>query len=138
MANVTVGDISLLNHCADFLDPFARLLGMDGIILMAFILGFPANEIVFPIAIMGYMSAGSITELGIESLYQLLVDNGWDIVTAVSVMLFSLFHWPCSTTMMTIKKETSSLKWTALSFILPTAVGMAMCFIFSNIARLFI
>ena len=106
MANITVGDISLLNHCAGFLDPFARLIGLDGVILMAFILGFPANEIVVPIAIMAYLSQGTIFDMeNLASLKQLLVDNGWTWVTAVCTMLFSLMHWPCSTTLLTIKKK---------------------------------
>ncbi len=98
MANITVGDISLLNHCAGFLDPFARLIGLDGVILMAFILGFPANEIVVPIAIMAYLSQGTIFDMeNLASLKQLLVDNGWTWVTAVCTMLFfphalALFH----------------------------------------------
>lgn len=139
MANVTVGDMSLLNHCADFLDPFAGLLGMDGVILMAFILGFPANEIVIPIIIMAYMAQGSIIELdNIAQMKQLFVENGWTWVTAVNVMLFSLFHWPCSTTMLTIRKETGSLKWTAVSMLLPTIVGIAVCLLFTTVVRLFI
>ena len=139
MANVSVGNMTALAHCSNFLDPFARLLGMDGVILLAFILGLPANEIVVPIMIMAYMSTGSIMELdSLDALKQLFVDNGWTFVTAISTMLFSLMHWPCSTTCLTIKKETQSLKWTAISFIVPTAMGIVVCFIFANIARLFI
>lgn len=138
MANITVGDLSLLTHCANFLNPFAKFLGLDGYILMAFILGFPANEIVFPIIIMSYMSTGTILELSSTSeLYTLLVANGWTWMTAVCVMLFSLMHWPCSTTCLTIKKETQSLKWTAISFLVPTATGMLICFIFTSIVRIF-
>ena len=137
MANVTVNGATLLAHCSGFLDPFARMLGLDGVILMAFILGLPANEIVFPIIIMAYMSTGNLVEL--ESLWdlkQLLVDNGWTWITAVSTMLFSLMHWPCSTTCITIKKETQSLKWTLVSVIVPTLAGILICFLFANIARL--
>ena len=137
MANIVVGDMSLLAHCAEFLDPFARLLGLDGVILMAFILGFPANEIVVPIIIMAYMSTGQITEYeSLSQLHTLLVDHGWTWVTAVSTMLFSLMHWPCSTTCMTIRKETQSAKWTAISMLIPTGVGMAACFLFTSIVRL--
>ena len=137
MANITVGDLSLLTHCANFLNPFAKFIGLDGYILMAFILGFPANEIVFPIIIMSYMSTGTILELSSTSeLYNLLVANGWTWGTAVCVMLFSLMHWPCSTTCLTIKKETQSLKWTAISFLVPTATGMLICFIFTSIVRI--
>lgn len=139
MANVTVNDVTLLSHCAAFLDPFARFLGMDGIILMAFILGLPANEIVVPIIIMGYMAQGSIIEFDdLEQMRQLFVDNGWNFITAVCVMLFSLMHWPCSTTLITIKKETGSLKWTVIAALIPTVVGMAACALFANIARVFI
>lgn len=137
MANVTIGDISLLSHCSAFLDPFAKLLGLDGVILLAFILGFPANEIVVPIIIMAYMATGSILELdNLNLLKTLLVDNGWTWVTAVSTMLFCLIHWPCSTTCMTIKKETQSKKWTLLAFLLPTGIGMAVCFIFTGVVRI--
>lgn len=137
MANINVGDISLLSHCADFLDPFARLIGMDGYILMAFILGFPANEIVVPIIIMSYMSKGSMMEF--ESLYELrhlLLSNGWTWLTAVCVMVFSLMHWPCGTTCWTIKKETQSLRWTLASILIPTVTGIVICFIIANSVRL--
>lgn len=138
MANVMVGDMSLLSHCAAFLDPFASLLGMDGVILMAFILGFPANEIVFPIIIMAYMATGTITDMSdLTQLHSLLTANGWTWLTAVCTMLFSLMHWPCSTTCMTIKKETQSWKWTAVSFLMPTAIGMLVCFFITTLARSF-
>ncbi|MGE4353401.1 MAG: ferrous iron transport protein B [Oscillospiraceae bacterium] len=139
MANATIGDASLLNHCAAFLDPFARLLGLDGVILIAFILGFPANEIVLPIIIMAYMAQGSILELdNLAEMKQLFVANGWTWITAVSTMLFSLMHWPCSTTLLTIKQETGSWKWTALSFLIPTAMGTLICFLFASVAKLFV
>lgn len=134
MANVQVGGTSLLNSCAAFLDPFAALLGLDGVILMAFILGFPANEIVVPIIIMAYMAQGSLTDMpDLHILKSLLVDNGWTWVTAVSTMLFCLIHWPCSTTCLTIKKETQSMKWTLLSFAIPTLAGISICFLFHSI-----
>ncbi len=139
MANVMIGDISLLNHCANFLDPFAKLLGLDGVILIAFILGFPANEIVVPIIIMAYMAQGSILELeSLAEMKTLFVANGWTWVTAICTMLFSLMHWPCSTTLLTIKKETGSLKWTVLAFLLPTVMGLFTCFLFAQIAGLFL
>lgn len=137
MANVTIGNVSLLAHCSGFFDPFARLFGMDGVILMAFILGWPANEIVVPIIIMAYMSAGSITDYSsLDALKQLLVDNGWTWLTAVCTIIFSLMHWPCSTTCLTIKKESGSMKWTVLSFLLPALAGFALCFIIAGAARL--
>lgn len=139
MANITVGDISILNHCAAFLDPFAQLMGLDGVILIAFILGFPANEIVIPIIIMAYMAQGSILELGsLMQMKQLFIANGWTWVTAISTMLFSLMHWPCSTTLITIKKETGSWKWTALAAALPTIIGITACILFASIAKVFV
>lgn len=137
-ANVHIGDSTLLAVCADFLNPFAELLGFDGIVLLAFILGLPANEIVFPIIIMAYMASGSILEFeSLTELRTLLIANGWTVTTAVSVMLFSLMHWPCATTLMTIKKETKSVKWTLVSLLLPTAVGMGACFVFNLLVKLF-
>lgn len=137
MANIHVGDLSLLSHCAGFLDPFARLFGLDGCILMAFILGFPANEIVIPIVIMSYMATGSMMEFeSLVALRELLVANGWTWLTAICVMLFSLMHWPCSTTCLTIRKETQSWKWTLVSFLVPTLTGLLSCFIVANGARL--
>ncbi len=137
LANIYIGDLSLLAHCAGFLDPFARLIGLDGYILMAFILGFPANEIVVPVMIMSYMATSRLTEL--DSLYELhalFANHGWTWLTAVCTMLFSLMHWPCGTTCLTIKKETQSLKWTLVSFATPTAAGIAVCFIVASAARL--
>ncbi len=137
MANIHAGDLSLLSHCAGFLDPFARLMGLDGYILMAFILGFPANEIVIPIIIMSYMSSGSMMELdSLDQLRELLVSNGWTWLTAVCTMLFSLMHWPCGTACMTIRKESGSLKWTAVSFLIPTITGFILCFFIASAARL--
>lgn len=139
MANVTVGDATILNHCADFLDPFAHLMGLDGVILLAFILGLPANEIVVPIIIMTYMAQGSILELSdLEAMRALFVDHGWTWITAISMMLFSLMHWPCSTTLITIKKETGSWKWTGVSLLIPTVCGVVCCITFASIARLFV
>ena len=136
-SNITIGDCSILAHCTNFLDPFARIIGLDGVILMAFLLGFPANEIVVPIIIMSYMAAGSMVEFdNLQQLHQLFVDNGWTWITAICTMLFSLFHFPCGTTCWTIKKETGSWKWTAVSFLLPTLVGITVCFIVANGARL--
>ncbi|HOA30798.1 MAG TPA: ferrous iron transport protein B [Clostridia bacterium] len=137
MANIHVGGETLLGISADFLDPFGKLLGLDGVIVLAFILGFPANEIVVPIIIMAYMAQGSLIELGsLSELKELLVANGWTLTTAISMMLFTLFHWPCSTTCLTIRKETKSIKWTVLSFAIPTLVGIGVCFIFASTVRL--
>lgn len=138
-ANISINERTLLSLTSGFLDPYGKLLGLDGTILLAFILGIPANEIVIPIIIMAYTSSSSLTDItNYAQLKTLFIDNGWTWITAVSTMLFSLMHWPCSTTLITIKKETSSIKWTVLSFIIPTITGILVCFIFSNIAKLFI
>lgn len=137
LANINIGNTSILSHCATFLDPLAWLMGIDGYILFAFILGLPANEIVVPIILMSYMSGGSLMDY--ESLAQLktlLVNNNWTFVTGINVMLFSLMHFPCATTLWTIKKETGSLKWTAVSFLLPTITGMIICILFTTVCRL--
>ncbi|MCP4250189.1 MAG: ferrous iron transporter B [bacterium] len=139
LANIDVGGVSLFAHIAGALDTPGRLMGLDGIILMAFILGLPANEIVVPILIMGYLSQGAMLELdSIDEVRALLVDqNGWTLVTAVCVMLFSLLHYPCSTTLWTIHRESGSWKWTLLSFALPTGVAIIACVLVAQTARLF-
>ncbi len=137
MANIQVGNMSLLSHGANFLQPFANLIGLDGYILMAFILGLPANEIVVPIIIMSYTATGNILELSsLEELRNLLVSHGWTYLTAVCVMLFSLMHFPCGTTLLTIRKETQSIKWTLISFLVPTITGIVICFIVTQTVRL--
>lgn len=137
LANITVGDMTILSHCADFLDPFARLLGLDGVILIAFILGFPANEIVIPIILMAYLSQGSLTDVSDPTkLLSIFTANGWTPLTAACTVLFSLFHWPCSTTLLTIHKETGSIKWTALAAALPTVIGILLCMTLTAVVRL--
>ncbi len=138
IANVSIDGISILQHCASFLDPFARYLGLDGIILLAFILGLPANEIVMPIIIMAYMNTGTLSEIStLSAMRELFIANGWTINTAISVILFSLFHWPCATTILTIKKETGSVKWTAVSVLLPTLLSITVCILFNLLIKLF-
>ena len=137
LANVSIGDISLLARFSGYLDPIGRLMGMDGVILMAFILGLPANEIVIPIIIMAYTSQGTLIEPGnLSDLHTLLISQGWTWVTALCTMVFFLFHWPCSTTLMTIKKETGGLKWTCLAVLLPTACGVILCMAITAFSRL--
>lgn len=138
MANVTVDGATLLSHCTAFLDPFAQLFGLDGVILMAFILGLPANEIVIPIIIMAYTSQGTLTELSAAGIQALFTENGWTWVTALCTITFSLMHWPCSTTLLTIKKESGSMKWTLLSAVLPTLAGLLVCFVLNNLLGLFV
>ena len=136
MANTELEGISLLMHCCAFLDPLGRALGMDGVILAAFLLGLPANEIVLPLILMAYLSQGTILEFdSLTQLKELLTANGWTWITALCTMVFSLMHWPCSTTLLTIKKESGSWKWTALAFFLPTAWGMGICFLLAAGAR---
>ena len=138
MANWKINNMTLLSYFAGVLDIPARLMGMDGVILLAFILGLPANEIVMPIIIMAYLSQASLSEIGdINVLKQLLVANGWTWKTAVSVMLFTLVHWPCATTCLTIRKETGSIKWTALAFLIPAILGSTICILFHAITSLF-
>ena len=128
LANITIGGTSLLSLLAGFLDPAGRLLGLDGVILTAFLLGFPANEIVLPIILMAYLETGTLVSMeDSASLYNLLTAHGWTVKTAVCMAVFSLFHWPCATTCLTIKKETGSLKWTAVSILLPAAAGCILC-----------
>lgn len=137
MANIHVGEYNILTHCAGFLDPIAHLIGLDGYIFLAFIIGFPANEIVLPIIIMSYLSAGSLIEMdNLAQLRELLISNGWTWLTAICVIVFSLMHWPCGTTVLTIKKETQSIKWTVISILVPTLVGFASCFIIASVVRL--
>ncbi len=137
LSNVYIGSLSILTICTNFLDPFADLLGLDGVILFAFILGFPANEIVVPIIIMAYMKSGVLIEYeSLASLKEILVNNGWTILTAINFIIFALIHFPCSTTLLTIKKETKSIKWTILSFVIPLFVGISLCFIVTSVYRL--
>ena len=113
------------------------LLGLDGVILTAFLLGFPANEIVMPIILMAYQQAGVLTEMADSSaLLTLLLNHGWSGRTMLCMILFCLFHWPCSTTVLTIKKETGSIKWTAVSILLPTLIGAALCMAVTFLERL--
>lgn len=137
LANIYVGDFSILIHAANLLEPLGRIIGLNGFILMAFIAGFPANETVIPVLLMAYMTTGRLTDFeSIDSLRQILVSNGWTRLTAINAMLFSLLHWPCSTSLWTIKKETGSLKWTLAAFIIPTGIAFLVCFITAGLYRL--
>lgn len=138
-SNTGFNGSSLLDISAGILDPFARPLGMDGKILLAFILGIPANEIVIPIIIMAYTSSGTITEAeGLLQIKALFEANGWTWVTAASTIIFSLMHWPCATSLLTVKKETGSLKWTFAAFIIPALCGALLCFLFNTAVNIFI
>ena len=137
LSNVIIGDMSIVAHIANFLQPFGRLIGLDGYILMAFLLGLPANEIVLPILLMGYLSNGVMIEHdSIEQLKNILVNNGWTYLTLLNTMLFSLLHFPCGTTIWTIKKETGSNKWALVSVLMPTAIAIVVCFITTLISKI--
>lgn len=136
-ANINISGISLLTHVANFLDPFAKLMGLDGYILTAFILALPANEIVLPIILMSYTAGGSLMQIDdLSNISNILISNGWTILTAINVMLFCLMHFPCSTTLITIRKESGSLKWTALAFLIPTFLGIITCMFTTGVYNL--
>ena len=138
MANIGINGQSLLSIIANFLNPFAKLMGLDGYILTAFILGIPANEIVLPIILMCYLKSGTLVNIeDTIQIGQILIQNGWTMLTAMNVMLFTILHFPCATTLLTIKKETSSWKWTAISFAIPTVCGIVLC-MFTNLVYNFI
>ena len=139
LANIHIGDLTILTHIANVLDPFAKIMGLDGYILTAFLLGLPANEIVLPIILMSYLGDTSLVNLeNTFSIGQILKDNGWTLLTAINVMIFCLLHFPCSTTLISIKKESGSLKWCALGFIIPTLCGIILCMITNLIWHIFV
>jgi Fe2+ transport system protein B len=136
LANIYIGDLSILGHVAGWLQGFGHLIGLDGFIILAFLLGWPANEIVVPILIMSYLSQGAMLELdSIDGLRQLFINHGWTWLTALNMILFSLLHFPCATTLLTIRKETQSAKWTLLAAIIPTGVAIAVCFLITQLVR---
>lgn len=138
-ANININGLSILNIIANFLDPFAKIMGLDGYILTAFIFGMPANEIVMPIMLMCYLKGTSLTDFSdYTSIGQILTQNNWTILTAINVMIFTVFHFPCTTTLLSIKKETGSWKWTALSFVLPTLCGIVICIFTNTIYNFFV
>jgi len=129
-ANVTVCGVTPLEALTNLLDPVGRALGMDGVILAAFLLGLPANETVLPIMLMAYLQGTTVTGCeDIGFMTRVLTENGWTHSTCLCTAVFALFHWPCSTTILTVKKESGSLKWTALAVVLPTLLGAGLCFV---------
>jgi len=136
MANSDVGGTSIAAYVYNFLDPFGRLLGLDGVILLAFIIAIPANEIVMPTALMLYMNQGRMVELEGTVLGAVLTAHGWTLLTAVSLMLFSLLHNPCGTTIWTIWRETRSLRWTVFGALMPLAIAIAVCALVAAVTRL--
>ncbi|MEW9107306.1 nucleoside recognition domain-containing protein [Paenibacillus sp. S-12] len=138
LGNVMVGGDSVLNHMASFFDPFAHAIGLDGFIIMAFLLGLPANEVVLPILLMGYLSTGAMVDAdGMENIKDIFLQHGWTWLTALNMMLFSLLHYPCGTTLFNIYKETKSIKWTVLSAVIPLGIAIAVTFATAQLARAF-
>ena len=139
LTNIKIFDVNIFNHIANFLNPFALIIGLDGVILISFILGIPANEIVLPIIIMGYMSTGIMTDVNdLSVIKDLLINNGWNIITSICMIIFIVFHFPCSTTLITIYKETKSIKWTIFSFILPLLIGVFLCLFIRTVSLIFV
>lgn len=137
LTNINIGGVSILNVAANFLDPFSKLIGLDGVILLAYFLGMPANEIVLPIILMTYLGTNTLTDYdSLTSLKTILINNGWTTLTAVCFIIFNLFHFPCSTTLLTIKKETDSWFYTFLSFVIPLLIGITLCFTVTTLTRL--
>ncbi len=139
LANIRVGGEALITYASSFLDAPGRFMGLDGVLLLAFFLGFPANEIVLPVALMCYTSQGVLLDASdLSAVFTVLSQNGWTAVTGICFILFSLMHFPCSTTLLTVYKETKSLKWTALAFLVPTAYGFLLCVLVNMISKLFV
>jgi len=147
VANITINQISLANHFINWVDPFAFLIGLNGVILLAYIIAIPANEIVIPTVLMLTVANLGITGIGGDSGVMFELDSvtatasilqagGWTLLTGVNLMLFSLLHNPCSTTIFTIYKETKSVKWTVISTLLPIAMGFTITFFVTQIWRL--
>jgi ferrous iron transport protein B len=146
MSNITFGGVSIADHVVDWLDPFGLLLGLNGVILLAYVVAIPANEIVIPTVLMltvltgglaGGSGAGVMFELdSANATGELLRAGGWTLLTAVNLMLFSLLHNPCSTTIYTIFKETRSVKWTTVATMLPVAMGVTLCFLVAQVWRI--
>ena len=137
-ANLTVGDASLLMHLSNFLDPLGRIMGLDGVILVAFIFGITANETVIPIMLMAYTASGALSEEpSLAAISELLSERGWTPITAVCFLIFMLMHFPCATTLLTVRRESGSRYYTFLSFIIPTLFGAALCIAVRAISLLF-
>ncbi len=137
--NIDINGSNIVTIISNYLDNFGRILGLDGVILTAFILGFPANEIVLPIIIMTYLSSGVMMDINdITLIKNLFIQNGWNMVTAICMIIFVIFHFPCSTTLMTIYKETKSIKWTLLSVLIPLVIGICICALINFIGSIII
>lgn len=138
LTNININNNSLLIHMSNILNPIGKTIGLDGVILTGFILGIAANEIVVPIIMMIYISNSYLMDItNLNTMKQILVNNHWTMITAICFLIFVLFHFPCSTTLLTIKKETGSLKWTILSILIPLVIGIILCFIVYHLSLLF-
>ena len=137
LANITLGDTTILAHITGFLNPVGQFMGLDGVILTAFLLGWPANEIVMPVMLMAYLAQGSLVDFDqLTGVQTLLEAHGWTMTTAVCTLLFTLFHWPCSTTCLTIWRESKSIKWTLVAVAVPTLLGVGLCVLVNALGSL--
>ena len=136
-ANLSIQENNILVIISNFLNPIGRIIGLDGEILLAFILGIPANEIVIPILLMIYSSSTNLSDYSMNDLNNLLLQHNWSILTAICFIIFTVCHFPCGTTILTIKKETNSIMWTTLAIIIPIIVGFILCLATYNIINLF-
>ena len=137
VANIKINDYSILFYIDNFFNPFGKIIGLDGVIVVSFLLGFPANEIVLPIILMSYLSLGSLTDYtSVMELKKILLNNGWNILTAINMIIITLFHFPCATTCLTIKKETNSYKWMIVAMLLPVICGLVLCFMITVIYKI--
>ena len=138
LANINAGGTNLAQHTANFLNPLGHAIGLDGVILLAYIIAIPANEIVVPTMLMVYMGTGMMSEMdSFDDIKTMLVDkNGWTLLTAVNLMLFSLLHNPCATTIITIYKETLSAKWATIGALMPLAIAFLVTFLVATVWRL--
>lgn len=137
LANICICGQSLLQWLAGFMELPGALIGLDGVMLLAFLLGLPANEIVLPVALTAYLGCSTLTDYdSLDSLHSLLTSHGWTMQTAVCFLIFTLFHSPCATTLLTVYKETRSKRWTFAAFLLPTVIGITLCMIVVGITHL--
>ncbi|NUN68519.1 MAG: ferrous iron transporter B [Bacteroidetes bacterium] len=147
VSNIHIGELSLAEHFINNADPFGILLGLNGVILLAYIIAIPANEIVIPTVLMLTVLSAKLTGVGdgagvmfelddASGVADVLRAGGWTMLTGLNLMLFSLLHNPCSTTIYTIYKETKSVKWTAVATVLPVLMGLVVCFLVAQVYRL--
>jgi ferrous iron transport protein B len=137
LANTSVHGSTLIGIASRWLDPIGRSIGLDGAILLAFVLALPANEIVLPIVLMSYLSTGALLELeSLSAMRELFVAQGWTLVTALNFMLFSLLHFPCGTTLLTIRSETGSIKWAAAAAVITTTTAFVVCWLVAQVSRI--